>query len=348
MPEQTKIEELSSIDIHFLIKELANLLDSKIEQIYQKENTLILSLYKKDENKKFLYIMVPGTFFTAEIKPTIPKIPPQFCTIVRKYLRNARITEIKQIGLERIICISSSTKNGTFHLIAELFGNGNIILCNEQMKIIYPLFYQKWKDRIVKGGQPYEAPKRDWNIKEIQNNDLKKLLKETEKDKIVTFLAIEAGLGGKHAEKICIHANIDKNAKPNETMSESLMQTFTNMLAENIIQNDKIAEIFRKTTQLQENQKIQKTYEQKKSKVETIITTQKKTITKQEKLIEENTQKGDLIYKNYAQIEAILKELTELRKKYSWEKISKQVEKKDHQVLKKIHKTGEKITLELS
>ena len=66
---------------------------------------------------------------------------------LRKYLRNAWVTGIDQYEFERIVTVSFGTKTGILKLVVELFGEGNIILTNEQNVIIHALAYKKMRDR---------------------------------------------------------------------------------------------------------------------------------------------------------------------------------------------------------
>ena len=65
-----------------------------------------------------------------------------FCMLLRKHLSSARILDITQPGLERIICFKLEHLDelgdlGTKFLIVELMDkHSNIIFCDEDMKII--------------------------------------------------------------------------------------------------------------------------------------------------------------------------------------------------------------------
>lgn len=71
-----------------------------------------------------------------------PKTPPMFCMLMRKYLGSAKLTEIKQIGLDRILHIVFETRNEMGDLInltvaIEIMGrHSNIILIGEDGRVI--------------------------------------------------------------------------------------------------------------------------------------------------------------------------------------------------------------------
>jgi predicted ribosome quality control (RQC) complex YloA/Tae2 family protein len=340
------IKELSALDLHYLIKEFEILKNSKVENIYQKEGTFYFILHVSGQGKKILKIMLPSFLYITEYKEEMPDKPPQFCLIIRKYLKNIRLREIEQIDFERILKLTFNTKEDTYYLIIELFSKGNVILCNKDMKIIYPLTHQKWKDRVIKGGQFYKYPLKPINIFNITLDDLKQEIEKTEMDSIVTFLAKEIGLGGKYAEIICEKSNIDKNLHPKEIEIEIMFNSLKNILNEEKKLNNDLDLILTEKTVKENKEKHEKKFKENKSKTTKILEMQEDTVKKQEKLIQENTLKGELIYNNYNKISNIISEINEIRKKHSWSDIKEKL--KNHAVIKKINDKTGKITIEIN
>ena len=71
-----------------------------------------------------------------------PKSPPMFCMLMRKYLGSAKLIEIRQIGLDRILHLVFETRNEMGDLIQltvaiEIMGrHSNIILIDETGRVI--------------------------------------------------------------------------------------------------------------------------------------------------------------------------------------------------------------------
>ena len=71
-----------------------------------------------------------------------PKSPPMFCMLMRKYLGSAKLIEIRQIGLDRILHLIFETRNEMGDLIQltvaiEIMGrHSNIILIDETGRVI--------------------------------------------------------------------------------------------------------------------------------------------------------------------------------------------------------------------
>ncbi|MCZ2417561.1 MAG: NFACT family protein, partial [Burkholderiales bacterium] len=96
-----------------------------------------------------------------------------------------------------------------FHLIIEIFDDGNIILCGEDMTIIQPLTRQRFKDRDVLPGALYVFNPPD--VSSIGPDEFALRLSEDDRD-IVRALAVGSFLGGRYAEYVLNISGIDKNA----------------------------------------------------------------------------------------------------------------------------------------
>lgn len=119
--------------------------DGRIYKISQPERDEIVLTIRRESVTRHLMISVnpslPLIYLIDEKKPA-PLAAPNFCMLLRKYIQNARIKEIIQPGLERILQIDISYRdemgdlnNGV--LIVELMGkHSNIIFCKEDGTII--------------------------------------------------------------------------------------------------------------------------------------------------------------------------------------------------------------------
>ncbi len=118
--------------------ELQNrLLQGKIEKVYQPgTDELVLQIHTKNGNVK-LYASSSGQsprVCLTEGKFVNPASPPTFCMLLRKHLQTGRITDIHQVGSDRIIemDIEAQTELGfnvSKRLIFEIMGkHSNIVL----------------------------------------------------------------------------------------------------------------------------------------------------------------------------------------------------------------------------
>lgn len=120
------------------------IIGGKINKIYEpNKNEIILDIYNKQ--KLMLAICIDSSNcrinLTTHLKEN-PKVAPNFCMLLRKYLTSSKITAIETHGLDRIVIIHFENYNElndliTYKLIIELMGkHSNIILINEKDIII--------------------------------------------------------------------------------------------------------------------------------------------------------------------------------------------------------------------
>ena len=142
----------------------------KIDKVYQPEKDEIC-LHIRTFAQSFNLVLCasaahPRVHFTEKRKPN-PISAPLFCMLLRKHLQSAKITEVRQIGFERIIVIDAQSYDElgdltTKHLIIEIMGrHSNIILTNSQMKIIDCIKHVDLTMSSVRQVMPgiiYEAP----------------------------------------------------------------------------------------------------------------------------------------------------------------------------------------------
>jgi predicted ribosome quality control (RQC) complex YloA/Tae2 family protein len=375
--------EISSLELHYLLKELQHMISAKIEQIYQiGKEELILQLHVPGTGKRILRIILGKLMYIASNKGDVPEKPPGFCLYLRKKLKNARLRQLNQLGFERIIEFIFETKDAKFKLIVELFSKGNIILCDENNTILSVLERQEWKDRSIKPKETYQYPKKEFNFITITKDELITLLNKSTKENLVKTLALDLGLGGVYAEELCIISNIDKNIKSaqlSDKETDELYKAIKELLskepAPRIIYkdaektkvkditpfalnsnkdldsteadsfNNAIDSILTKKLETKAIETTEKAAKTRIDKVNEMISQQKQRIKGLEKSEKENKQKAERIYENYQVIEQILAETIELKKKLSWDEIKQRF--KGHKIIKDINtKTGE-ITLEL-
>lgn len=342
-------DEITALDLHYLTKELQQLVDGKIDQVYQiGKEELFLQFHKAEFGKKILKIIVGKLLYLTEYKPAMPEKPPGFCTYLRKKLKNARLREIKQLEFERILELTLTTKEETFKLIIELFTPGNIILCDEKYKILSPLETQKWKDRIVRTKEQYDYPKKEHNFLEITKKEVTEILQKSDKENLVKTLAIDLGLGGKYSEELCTLSGIDKTKKANsasEKEAAELFEAVKKIRSRDVKLNTEYDSVFTERVVEQAKEETHKKAKTKLDKVKDIIKEQETMIAGLEQSANENQRKGELIYENYQAVEEVISELKKASKKISWEEIKEKLKK--HKVIKRVDEKNKEVVLEL-
>ena len=128
------------ITINSIVKELrGKLLGGRVSKIQQTDDQELYLTIKGSENLKLIITAdasLPLIYITDENK-TAPLTAPNFCMLLRKYIGNGRIIDIRQPNFERIVEIIIEHRNemGDIEekrLITEIMGrHSNIILVDK-------------------------------------------------------------------------------------------------------------------------------------------------------------------------------------------------------------------------
>lgn len=148
----------------------SNIINARVDKIYQPgKEEVVFSLRTRNDQLKLLLCVRADSSRVNITKQTIenPKVPPMLCMLLRKKLVGARLTDIKQDGLERVISLEFEAVNSLgdkekLSLVAELMGKySNVILLNKDGIIIDALKRvddQMSSLRLVLPGIKYQAP----------------------------------------------------------------------------------------------------------------------------------------------------------------------------------------------
>lgn len=321
-------KKLSSFDLYYMTKELQFIVGSRIDKVFTDSNGVVFQLYNQDLKKIYLRVHSELIFLTKE-RGDWTDSPDGFCLFLRKHLTNSRIVSVFQMGSERILKLTISTKDKEYDLFFELFGGGNIILTVKGM-ILSAKVQRKYTTRTINNKLEYIYPKRDVEFTNLNYETFKLLLLNSNIENIVKSLAIDLGIGGIYAEEVVYRAGIDKNLSPSDADSKKLFDVINEMLSEDLKPNvvsNKILPIDFKSIQDEkkfydlfyvaiddnivmkkndDSTKAQSKFEKKIKKIELIIKTQSNQIKKMEKKTKSSQEKGDLIYTNYGLVEDVI------------------------------------------
>jgi len=369
---------LTSLEISYIVKELQFLIDSKIDNIYQPDKKeLILKLYVSNKGKKILRISAGNMLYLTETKQEYGE-PTNFCLFLRKHLNNARLRKVNQLMPERILEFIFEKKEGKEKLIIEMFAKGNIILTDDKGDILSAVEYHKFRDRTIRAHIEYKHPKLKYNFFNLESNDLINLFKESEKDSIVTCLAVDIGLGGVYSEEVCLLSNIDKRKKPFDLKEEEikrLLESIKKLINKKIkpvayYKNGDIKDIVPFELKIYEtlNKKEFKTYNEaldfyfsrektKESKelekykrelnrIKEIVKKQETRLNELGKTEKEYRKKAEIIYNNYQLINEILTKIRKAIEKSGWKEVKEKL--KGHKIIKEINAKEKKIIVEIN
>ena len=154
-------------------------------------------------------------------------MPTSFASFLRKYIDNARVGKVEQVGFDRVVDMELFKADGTYHLIFEMFGGGNVLLVKDG--IIQNCLIQKtWRDRATRPGEQYIPPKSRFDPTVSTKEDFIASFRSSDADCVRT-LATSVNLGGQYAEEICRRIGIDKNTKASDVGDDVVSQMYTAM-----------------------------------------------------------------------------------------------------------------------
>ncbi|HEX5456967.1 MAG TPA: ribosome rescue protein RqcH [Candidatus Nitrosotalea sp.] len=237
---------LAGIELRYLITEMnKQVKDYYVSNIYGvSRNSLLFKLHHAEKPDLLIMFSTFGLWITGI------KINQMEENRLIKRLRNdllrSKITEIKQLGSERIVYVTFSGFDQEFILVGEFFGDGNIILCNKEMKILSLLHSIDVRHRKLAVGLNYiPPPSSGLNIFDVTKENIEEI--KTSSTPVVRWIGRTLGLPGKYAEEIIRTSNLDPNKLGNTLSDKEIEDVFqsTKGLIDKIITGNHDAYIIR-------------------------------------------------------------------------------------------------------
>jgi len=220
-------EEMSSIDVYASVRELRTLRDSWVDKIYQPTpSELRLKLRSPGEGRVDLVVASNRIHRTQFPLPT-PKTPSNFAMALRKHLSGGRIRDITQHEFDRIVEIEIERER-SFKLIAEMFHKGNVLLLDEDGRIVTLMKPVEVSTRTLRRGEIYRYPPASSNPLEISYEKFRETLHSSSSD-VVRTIATRLNFGGLYAEEICMRAEVQKSRKPGELSEGEIERLYESM-----------------------------------------------------------------------------------------------------------------------
>ena len=120
-------------------------LNSRVEKIHQpSKEEIVIWLRSPAGRCRLLCCANPSAprIQLTGLNPENPKIPPQFCTLLRKHLSTGKLAGVRQEGLDRVLHLDFEAINElgdvvTLTLTMEIMGrHSNLILVNQEGKVL--------------------------------------------------------------------------------------------------------------------------------------------------------------------------------------------------------------------
>jgi len=245
---------LAGIELRYLTNNISKkTLDYYVSNIYGiNSKSLLFKLHHPEKPDVLLMFSTMGLWTTSkkveqiEINKLLKRL--------RSDLLRLKLTKIEQIGAERIAYLTFSGFDKEFIIIGEFFGDGNIILCNKEMKILALLHSIDVRHRKLQVGLTYTPPPENAvNIFNMTQKDLEEILSSSMPT--AKWIGRTLGLPTKYAEEICRMSKIDSKISGNQLTNddakkifESVREIINNVVEGNheavIVKDDKNSDVY--------------------------------------------------------------------------------------------------------
>jgi len=227
---------LAGIELRYLVNEIGKRIEGYyVSNIYGiSRNSILFKLHHPEKPDILLMFSTFGFWITTRKIEQIEE--NRLVKRLRNDLLRSKISEIKQIGTERIVYITFSGLNQEFILVGEFFGDGNIVLCNKEMKILSLLHSIDVRHRKLNVGLNYELPPLGGlNIFEITLKDISDI--QLVPTAAVRWIGRTLGLPTKYAEEIMKLANTSSQSPGNSLSGDDIEKIFaaTKSITEKVV-----------------------------------------------------------------------------------------------------------------
>ena len=221
---------MSGFDLRAIARELDVFSGAYVKKAYMPHYEQIVLRINPKDMEQFDLVLVRGSrIYTSKRDRPMPMTPPPFAMVLRKHLKNARMTGVRQLGFDRVLAFDFDTKFGKRHLYVEVFRDGNIILTDEEGIIVQPLTHASYAGRTLKKGIVYQPPPQALDPHEVDIEALKDMFENSERD-LVSTLGGKANLGGTHANAVCELAGIKPNIDTQEVSAKDVLEALQKLL----------------------------------------------------------------------------------------------------------------------
>lgn len=218
-------KEMSSFDVRSVVTELASLEGAHMDKVHHwGAGNVLFRLNVQGQGKRELLFADRRWLYCPSSKPETPTTPSTFASFLRKYIDNARVNGVRQVGFDRIVVMDLSKSDGDYQLIFEMFGGGNVLLVKDGT-ILNCLVQKTWRDRKTRPGEAYAMPRSRFDPTESTVEDFLGSFRSSEADTVRT-LATAVNLGGQYAEEVCVRAGIDKTTPASQVDDASVARMY--------------------------------------------------------------------------------------------------------------------------
>lgn len=199
---------LAGIELRYLVDTISEQVQGYyVSNIYGiTKDSILFKLHHTEKSDLFMMVSTYGVWLT-EVK--IDQIEPnRLLKRLRSDLLRLKLKKIEQIGAERIAYFTFEGFGKEFILVGEFFGDGNILLCSKEMKILALQHSIEVRHRKLSVGLEYVVPPNNGiDIFNVIRSDFDEL--KTTDLVAAKWFGRTLGLPKKYVEGVFDIANID-------------------------------------------------------------------------------------------------------------------------------------------
>lgn len=235
---------LDGIFLCLLVQETKAVINTRIEKIYQPSRDELVLLLRSATLNRRLFISARSGFSRMQIvdnSPDNPAEPPTFCKLLRKHIGGAKITDIEQLGLDRVVFIRLAAYNEmgdriSPYLAVELLSNrANIILVGDDGRIIDCVHRSDIENggRLLQPGARYLPPDSSDKLNPLLSSaqDLAKAVTGTRVPLGSAFMTCLDGVSPLVSRELAHKTGIDPDSLASECPSAAIKEVLEDFKA---------------------------------------------------------------------------------------------------------------------
>lgn len=225
---------LAGIELRYLVDQISDATqDYYVSNIYGvTKDSILFKLHHTEKSDIFMMISTEGVWLTSvKIEQMEPN---RLLKRLRSDLLRLKLKKVEQIASERIAYFTFAGFDKEFVIVGEFFGEGNILLCNNEMKILALQHSIDVRHRKLGVGLVYTPPPLNGlDVIKITESDFKEL--KTSDLVAGKWLGRTLGLPKKYVEGIFEMSDVDSKCIGNNLTSEQIKELYD--MTKNIVTN---------------------------------------------------------------------------------------------------------------
>ncbi|GBL41504.1 uncharacterized protein MJ1625 [Nitrosarchaeum sp.] len=216
---------LAGIELRYLVDQISEAIqDYYVSNIYGvTKDSILFKLHHTEKSDIFMMISTSGVWLTSvKIEQMEPN---RLLKRLRSDLLRLKLKKVEQIASERITYFTFAGFDKEFVIVGEFFGEGNILLCNNEMKILALQHSIDVRHRKLGVGLVYTPPPMNGlDVIKITESDFEEL--KTSDLPAAKWLGRTLGLPKKYVEGIFEISEIDSKCLGNNLTSEQIKKLY--------------------------------------------------------------------------------------------------------------------------